>query len=201
MQKYYDANGKRRTSFSLYRMITNAVPNFANSADPSVSIDDLDTLFYFQQSVKPPQKLIPTSLYITRIVQDEKGAAKVYDKLLKLDILHEGPPYVDTTKITANFTNQLAILPSFAQKRLIYLLFDWEEEVRRLQVLEDEETEINTVLEEVKAVGGEVGHLEKRLLEIGGLKKLKPSMREGRGSAQAPVQDKLPAYEEALSTT
>ena len=124
----------------------------------------------------------------------------MYDKLLKLGILHECPPYDDTKKITAELTHQLAIIPLHAQKRLIYLLFDWEEEVRRLQMLEDEEKEIKMVLEEVKAVGGEVGHLEKRLLEIGGLKKLKPSMREGRGSGQAPVQDKLPAYEEAQST-
>src|SRR5579871_2842279 len=167
MQKYYDANGKRRISFSFYRLITNAVPNFANSADPAVSINDLDTLFYFQQSVKPPQKLIPTSLYIAQIAQDNKTATKVYDKLLTLGILLESPPYVDTKKITANFTHQLAIISSIAQKRLIYLLFDWEEEVQRLQLLEDEEKEIEMVMEETKAVGGEVGHLEKRLLEIG----------------------------------
>jgi len=196
MQKFYDANGKRRTSFSFSRLITNAVPNFAKSGDPTVSVSDLDTLFYFQQSVKPPQKLISTSLYLAQITQDEKSATKVYDKLLKLGILCEGPPYVDTKKITANFTHQLAIVSSFAQKRLIYLLFDWEEEVRRLQVLEDEEKEIETVIEEVNAVGGEVGHLEKRLLEIGGLKKLKPSLRERRASAVSD-QDKPPTYEEA----
>lgn len=197
MQRYYDANGKRRTSFSFYRFITNAVPNFANTSDPSVSIGDLDTVFNFQQSVKPPQKLTSISLYIAQIADNEKTATKVYDKLLKLGILCEGPPYVDTKKIAANFTHQLAIISSYAQKRLVYLLFDWEEEIRRLQVLEDEEKEIKTVMEEAEAAGGEVGHLEKRLLEIEGLKKLKPSMREGRASSRDSVHDKLPAYEEA----
>lgn len=200
MQTYYDANGKRRASFSLYRLITNAVPNFANSGDPSVSVNDLDALFDFQQSVKPPQKLVPASLYLVRIAQDEKAAAKVYNKLLKIGVLHEGPPYVDTKKITANFTNQVAIISSFAQKRLVYLIFDWEEEIRRWQVLEDEENEINTVMEEAKAVGGDVGHLEKRLLEIGGLKRLRPSLRERRSSTQASAQGTLPAYEERQSS-
>ena len=199
MQIHYDANGKRRASFSLYRLITNAVPNFANSGDPTVSVNDLDTVFDFQLCVKPPQKLVSASLYLIRIVQDEKTAAKVYNKLLKIGVLHESPPWVDTKKITAKFINQLAIISSFAQKRLVYLLFDWEEEIRRWQVLEDEENEIKTVMEEAEAVGGDVGHLEKRLLEIGGLKKLKPSMRlrEGRASSHVSVEHKLPAYEEA----
>ena len=201
MQKYYDTNGKRRISFSVTRFITNAVPNFPNSIDPTVSINELDTLFDFQQVVKPPQKLIPTSLQVAQIARDEKTATKVCDKLLKLGIMHEGPPYVDTKKITSNFTHQLAIISSFAQRRLIHLLFDWEEEVRRLQILEDEEKEIKTVLEEVTEVGGVVGHLEKRLLEIGGLKKVKPSMRDRRGSVQAPFEEVLPAYEEAQNAT
>jgi len=200
MQICYDANGKRKASFSLYRLITNAVPNFANSGDPSVSVNDLDTLFNFQQSVKPPQKLVPASLHLLRIAQDEKTAAKVYNKLLKIGVLQESPPYVDTKKIAANFTNQVAIISSFAQKRLICLLFNWEEEIRRWQVLEDEENEIKMVMEEAEAVGGDVGHLEKRLLEIGGLKKLRPSLRERRSSTQASVHGKLPAYEEAQSS-
>jgi hypothetical protein len=172
--------------------MTNAVPNFANSSDPTISTSDLDILFEFQQAVKPPQRLIPTSLYVAKITQDDKTGAKVLEKLQKLGIVHEGPPYVSTKDIGPNFANQIAKISSYAQKRLVCLLFDWEEECRRWAVLEDEEREIKTIGEETKRVGGDVGHYEKRLLEIEGLKKLKPSMR-----VKQHVQQHPPSYQEA----
>jgi hypothetical protein len=176
-------------------MVNNAVPNFAGTADPNVPIEDLDTLFDFQLTVKPPQKLIPTSMYIAKITWEEKTGADVLQKLEKLGIVHQGPPYVSTNKIESNFANKLAKLPQHSQKRLVSLLFDWEEEVRRWAVLEDEEKEVKTIIEETKQVGGDAGHYEKRLLEIEGLKRLKPSMRQARPAAHA--EQAPPAYQEA----
>lgn len=43
-----------------------------------------------------------------------------------------------------------------------------------------------------------VGHLEKRLMEIEGIKKLKPSLRERRASGQA---ETLPGYHEIAGGT
>ena len=67
----------------------------------------------------------------------------------------------------------------------------------RWRVLEDEEREIQTVLKEEQEAGGDhakVGHLEKRLMEIDGLKKLKPSLREREVRGDAEV---LPGYSES----
>jgi hypothetical protein len=194
MQRYYDENGKRRLSFSFYRLITNAVPNFANSGgDPKISASDLDTIFEFQLVVDPPHKLIPSTLYIAGVTPHEKNAKRIFDKLTSIGVLMDQAPWVDTQKITPNFTHQLAILPSVYQKRLICLLFDWAEEVQRWKVLEGEEEEIKVVMQETKAVGGDVGHLEKRLLEIKGLKKLKPS---ARAAQQNPQSENPPSYVE-----
>jgi hypothetical protein len=192
MKRYIDENGKRRLSFSFYRLINNAVPNFANSGgDPTISASDLDAIFEFQLVIDPPQRLVPSTLHIARVTPYEKNAKKIFDKLTKLGVLMDQAPWVATDKITRNFANQLAILPSVYQKRLISLLFDWEEELQRWKVLEGEEEEIKVVMQETKAVGGEVGHLEKRLLEIEGLKKLKPSARAGQKN---PDSEHPPSY-------
>jgi hypothetical protein len=191
MQRTYDESGKRKLSFSFGRFITNAVPNFANSTEAIFTVQDLDNLFDFQQVLKPPQRLIPQSLYVGKITQEDKTGGKVLEKLEKLGIVHPGPPYISTKGIGPNFANQIATISSFAQKRLVCMLFDWEEECRRWAVLEDEEKEIKTIEEETRRVGGDVGHYEKRLLEIEGLKKLKPSMRAKQH------QQHPPSYQEA----
>jgi hypothetical protein len=173
-------------------MINNAIPNFASSNYVEVSKEDLDKVFEFQQTIKPPQQLTSTTLYILGIAQEEKSGGKILEKLKKLGIAHQGPPYVSTQNIGKNFANQMAIISSYAQKRLVSFLFDWEEEVRRWAVLEDEEKELHTVIEETKRVGGDVGHYEKRLMEIEGLKKLKPSLRVPKTTNQ---EQPPPAYQ------
>jgi hypothetical protein len=70
--------------------------------------------------------------------------------------------------------------------------------VFRWCVLEDEEREIHIVLSEEQAAGGglsAVSNLEMRLLEIQGLKRLKPSLRERRASGP---DENLPGYLESL---
>jgi hypothetical protein len=192
MKRYIDENGKRRLSFSFYRLVTNAVPNFANSGgETNISPSDLDTIFEFQLVIDPPQKLVPSTIYIAGVTSDESNAKKVFEKLKTIGVVQDQAPWVDTQKITTNFTHQLAFLPSVYQKRLICLLFDWEEEIQRWKVLQGEEDEINVVMQETKTVGGQIGHLEKRLLEIKGLKSLKPSARAGQ---QNPQFEHPPSY-------
>lgn len=73
-------------------------------------------------------------------------------------------------------------MPVFAQKRLDWLLFAWEEECLRWRLLEEEEAAIWVMLEAERDRSGEewVGELEKRLLEVRGLMGVKPSLR-GKG--------------------
>lgn len=83
---------------------------------------------------------------------------------------------------------KFAEVPVFAQKRLVCLLFAWEEECIRWRLLEEEEVEIGVVLEAERGMGGEgrVEELEKRLLEIRGLMGVKPSLRGGVGGEELP---------------
>jgi len=74
-------------------------------------------------------------------------------------------------------------------------------------MLEDEEREIRIVISEEQAAGvgpGGVSDLEMRLLEIDGLKKLKPSLRERRASEQPEslpgYLERLPGYHECVGT-
>lgn len=60
----------------------------------------------------------------------------------------------------------------------------------RFRLLEEEETEIKTVIEEERRHGGRTGELEKRLMELEGLKRLLPSMR----SDEARRSEALPSY-------
>jgi hypothetical protein len=200
MQVQYDANGKRRYSFSLGRFILNAVPNFANTGSPSISPEELDRVFSFQQSLNPPRKLTPASLVVAKIVDEEKTGGWVIKRLQKLGILSldasdlPASPYVVTPKIGPNFANQVPWISSYAQKRLVWLLFDWEEECRRWDVLEAEERELKTIIAEHRHLGEDVGSYEKRLLELEGLKALRPGLRAKREQS---VADAPPAYEHA----
>jgi hypothetical protein len=193
MEWKYDDSGKRRLSFSFGKFITAAVPNFANSATPdSLTSQEMDKLFDFQMILKEPKKLEPASLTLMGCVQEERTGAWVIKKLVDMGVLKNNETEVETRAITKDFANQLSKVPVHSQKRLIVLLFAWEEELMRWRLLEEEEHEIKTVMGEERSTGGEnVGHLEKRLLEIDGLKKLKPSLRARRASN---VHETLPAY-------
>jgi hypothetical protein len=193
MQYTQGESGERKLSFSFRRFLGNAVPNFANSAtDDKISTKDLDDLFYFQQAISPPQKLVATSLTVAKVTQEDATGAKVIAKLQKLGITSDTAPYINTTKIDRNLPNQLPWISSFAQKRLVCVLFDWEEEVRRLAVLEGEENEIRLVdIPKALADGSPSTGLEERLMELKALKELKPSLRNSQGDEQ------LPGYAEA----
>jgi hypothetical protein len=166
------------------------VPNMANSGNPEFSTEETDKIFDFQITNPEPKKLTASTLYIANITPHQSIAEKTYKRLIKEGMLIENPPAVNTKKIGKNLTNQFSFLPIFGQKRLVCLLFDWEEELMRWRLLEEEEEEIKVVLAEERGSGGHAGELEKRLLEIEGLKKLKPSMRSG----VARQGETLPSY-------
>jgi len=117
---------------------------------------------------------------------------------VKEGLITTDPPGVDTKKIGKEFTNKFATIPVYAQKRLICLLFAWEEELMRWRLLEEEEAEIEVVLGEEREHGGEgrTGELEKRLLEVMGLMRVKPSNRQEARPHGAHESDLLPAYSE-----
>jgi hypothetical protein len=196
MERTTDAAGRRRLSFSFNRLITNMIPNFSNSATPdSLTVTEIDKIFDFQISMKDPRRLSPASLYIMEIAGDESTSEKVFKKLISIGVLRKEGAEVDTKSISAKFVNEIPWIPTWRQKRLICLLFAWEEELMRWRLLAEEEQEIQVVLKEEKEAGSaNIGHLEKRLMELKGLEKVKPSTSEQQQNGVA-EEESLPAYE------
>lgn len=130
----------------------------------------------------------------------ESLSKKVYKALVKNKIVLPVPEVtagcdetmtVNTGGITKNFANQVAVISVHAQRKLVGLLFFWEEELTRLKLLDQEESEI------LQALDSEIGNrdLTVALEAIEMKKKLLPSQR---GEATANVArgrgHELPSY-------
>jgi hypothetical protein len=185
------------TRFSFTRFINNAVPNLALAPQQTdLDVSEKDALFMYQVSASVPEKLVEESYIAGGITSSSSVSSKIHRALLKNGVIVRETGRIDTSKVTKNFAHQLSLITSHAQKKLINLLFFWEEEVMRLNVLRGEADELKVVIEEERKAGDgheNVGGLEKRAKELEGLLKLKPSLRgeEVRDSEQ------LPAYTEA----
>jgi hypothetical protein len=183
-------DGKR---FSFTKFINNAVPNLAmapQSYDITPPIQD--AIFEYQLGEEDPLKLDPQAFVVASITSSKTVAAQVHRALVKNGILEQNSPVVNTNKVTKNFAHELACISSHAQKRLVNLLFFWEEEVMRFKVLKGEWEELKVVVQAEGEADAEakVGTYEKRMREINGLLRLKPSMR----SEQARQDEVLPEY-------
>ena len=102
---------------------------------------------------------------------------------------------VNTSKITRHFANQVPFLSGrYVMRRLVSLLFFWEEEVSRWRVLDAEEREIEALLPNAPDfIKDELGM---RLEAVQMRKNLLPSQRpETTPNVGHGVQDELPAYE------
>lgn len=226
MYRKYDANEDPHIKFSLCRLLLNTVPNFANTGSDELSLADKDQLFDFQIGTSQPKTLTQFTIWIMGCALNQHAARQVLKKLVAIGAIGKDGIGVDTRVIGKKFARQLHMLPIHMQKRTVCLLFEWEEELNRYassvtptliaalftnwvwfltafrwRVLEDEEKEIQTVLTEEREAGdheAEVGHLGKRLMEIEGLKKLKPSLRERQASGE---DNMLPGYTESSETS
>jgi len=115
--------------------------------------------------------------------------------LIKNGVLSKDSERVDTTKIGKKFVSQLYMITSHAQQKLINLLFFWEEEIMRRKMLLGEKDKLKAVIQTEKDTGGNVGTYEKRMIEIDGLLRLKPSIR----SPAVQEATTLPGYDAAAA--
>lgn len=195
--------------FSFTRFITNAVPNFANDASEDVDLTpaQADALVTYQLSLPDPPYLTKDSFLVAGITDSRSISEKVYKALLKAGII-SGSPSVDkkssgsessqrpaplnTSAIGRNFAHQMACISIHAQRKLVGMLFFWEEELTRFQLLDAEEAEI---LMAIQAEGGQNRDLEMALRAVQMKKKLVPSER---GEATANITEgaghELPSY-------
>lgn len=188
------------------RLINNAIPNMARDDpnDVDLSPKQADDLFRWQLATPHPRYLSEKSFFIAGIVGAESLSKKVYKALVKSKIILPVPEdgsssgasqevqmTVNTGGVTKNFTSQLAIISVHAQRKLVGMLFFWEEECMRWKLLDAEEKEILSVLET-----GENRDLAVALEAVDMKKKLLPSERgEGTVNVGEGRGHELPAYE------
>jgi len=164
----------RSLKFSFSRFILNAVPNvaIANDApelDASISLIEQDMLFVYQTSgsLKPGKShldLDAASFRCGGVTKSENVSRKINNTLLKLGIIfptlapNAPNPYgIDTNRITTEFTHKLAFLGVPSQRKVIGLLFFWEQEAVRLHLLEQEEAGLEEFIREIEGRNEVVG--------------------------------------------
>jgi hypothetical protein len=186
---YKTESGEKKFSFT--RLISNAVPNIAGAPqDTDLSPKELDLVFVHQLGEPDPLVLSPQAFLHAGITSSPKVSSNIHTALLKNGVLVNGQKGVNTSAITKHFANQVAMVTSHAQKKLVNLLFWWEEEGQRWNKLIGELEELRVLVREEKEAGGDVGTYEKRVAELEGEIRLRPSLR---GEA-AKEQEELPEY-------
>lgn len=171
--------------------MSNASPALAGAPqDTELSSHEQDLVFTHQLGEPDPLILSSQAFLHAGITSAPKTSASIHKALLKNGVLEKDSSAVNTSAITKNFAHQLSTITSHAQKKLINLLFFWEEEGHRWRVLIGELEELRVVIDAEKESGGNVGTYEKRLAEVEGMMRLRPSLR----SKQAKENEVLPDY-------
>jgi hypothetical protein len=163
-----------------------------------LSPQQADDLVEYQLGLPNPRYLDKSSFYIAKITDNKPYSEKVYNNFLKTGVINEptpdnSKPPVNTAAIGKNFANQHAVISVHAQRKLVGLLFFWEEECTRWKLLDQEEAEILKAIEDGNM---ENKDLEMALQAVEMKKKLLPSQRaEHTANVTAGVGHDLPAYE------
>jgi hypothetical protein len=197
------AHGKK---FSFTRLITNAFPNFANDSvnDVDLTPAQADQLFIYQLGTLHPRYLSENAFFIGGITDSESLSQKIHKALIKNKVLLPIPEdssssgqaatetmTVNTAGITKGFASQLAIISVHAQRKLVGLLFFWEEECTRWKLLDQEEREIVDALKSNEGNTDLECALEAVRMKI----KLLPSKRgEGTANVAQGADHELPSY-------
>jgi len=103
----------------------------------------------------------------------------------KSNLIDEETGHPDTNKIDRNIVNKLACISISKQRRLVNLLFYWEEELTRWRLLSEEEDEIALTLEsDTELTENDRIHLREALKITQARKRVLPSLREASGNVQ-----------------
>lgn len=214
---------------TFMRFIQNVVPNFANDAKNDVDMTpaQADNLVRYHLSHPHSHYLDANSLMIAGICDHIKVAEKTLKILQKYGYALPPPPpnspaapaasssgsqnaaatvstpapttTVNTYIIDKNLPSRFAIISVHAHRKLISLLFFWEEECIRWNMLDKQEAEI---LEIMKTPGAsEIEDLKVALEQVRLKKLLLPSQRAEGTSTVFPAhtrpEEMLPVYPHA----
>ncbi|KAF1356220.1 hypothetical protein BDV97DRAFT_286522 [Delphinella strobiligena] len=159
-----------RRKFSLMCHVNNAQPDVTKNADDNVNLTlaQADNLVSHQLSLPHPQYLDEKAFYPAEITDSIAKSVKVHEALVKhglilpspatldgVEYLGEGPEdnammTVNVAGITKDFANQVPLNDVHAQRKLVSLLFFWEEECGRWRKLEKEGRDILETLDSEK---------------------------------------------------
>ena len=117
------------THFSFTRFARNALPNAAPAPAPistALPPADLDALFAHQLTQPNFVHLSPAALIHAGITTSPKTAAAIHKALVKNGVL---APQVNTAAVGSGFANQVSMVTSHVQKKIVGVLFAWEGEV------------------------------------------------------------------------
>jgi hypothetical protein len=190
---------KGSSKFSFSRLVQNAFPVFAHDDpnDVDMSPQQADDLVEYQLSLPFPRYLTESSLFVAHIADNETFSQRTHKALLKAGIIsapspNNSQPPVTTAAIGKNFANQLSHISVHAQRKVVGMLFFWEEECTRWMLLDQEAAEILKAIEEGN---GESRDLDLALQAVEMKKKLLPSQRaEPTTNVGTGVGFNLPAY-------
>lgn len=152
-------------------------------------------LYGYQLTLPRPLLLSQLAFHTANIVWRYKDSQRVYKTLQKKGIISAAGE-IKTQAITKSFAHQFAYLSAFAQRRIIGVLFWWEEEVQRLKGLFEQQKEIKQLLESMSqddddGPGSTVALLKTELARVRMLVNLKPSER---AEIEEGGQEQLPPY-------
>ncbi|KAK8219852.1 hypothetical protein M8818_000826 [Zalaria obscura] len=160
---------------------------------------EADLLVHHQLAQPQLQYLSPIAFSAAKIVDNESTSVKIHKALTKNGILglpsEPNATPVTTTAITRSFAHQLAFVSAHVQRRLVALLFFWEEECARFRMLDEEEAALLHATSDMPTEP--LPHeLQVQLEAIRQRRRLLPSQRaEDTPNVARGVREVLPAYE------
>jgi hypothetical protein len=187
----------------------NAFPNFAkdNRHDVDMTPRQMDSLLSFQLVCPDPRYLEPQALAVAGVVDNDSLGKKLFEACVKHGYIIPRPAggvsasaaakdsqiTVNTARMDKHLPNRLAMVSVHAQRKLVSLLFFWEEECMRWQALDHEE---RVILERLQVADAEQATELRTLLE--GVRRRRnslPSQRaEGAGGVIPLKDEELPVY-------
>lgn len=179
-------------------------PSFArdNPTNVDVTNTQADSLFRYQLTKPFPRYLDELSFFVGGLVNQKSVSKKMYKTLVKHNLIAAVPeagtaddvtcPTVYTNNITKEFAKHFYFLSVHAQRRLVGLMFFWEEECMRWRILAEEEREILLAMDQE----GENSDLGVALAAVEMKKKMMPSIRaEATVNVSPGVGHALPSYQ------
>jgi hypothetical protein len=194
---HHEENSEIRRSSTEESAIQPPPSDPANSSaslrDADIPLILQDSLYLYQLANPPPLILSPIAFHTADIVWRYKDSERIYKLLQKKGIITEKGE-IRTAAISKAFAHQFAFLSSFAQRRVIGLLFWWEEEQQRLKRLFEQEMEIKQVMQGIRSNEEHSETLNLLKIELERVKLLINMKPSTRTESRPGHQEELPAY-------